>query len=188
MIYVLYGQPASGKTTLGKLLADHLDTPFIIDGDEFREMFTNKNYEREGREENIRNANAVATYLNKKGKDGDWKAIYINNGENSWKSRPVDKETHVVMCLVNPYEYLRDELRQNNIRKFSGHDDGWVRGEVIEIFLHSNRELRKEYHIEGFEKGNPTYSINTDGSVEQNWKILQGHLDGFHRADCFSVI
>ena len=58
MIYVLYGQPGSGKTSLGKLLASHLDTPFIIDGDEFREMFTNKNYGKEGREENIRNANA----------------------------------------------------------------------------------------------------------------------------------
>ena len=43
MIYVLYGQPGSGKTVLGKLLANHLDTPFIIDGDEFREMFANIN-------------------------------------------------------------------------------------------------------------------------------------------------
>ena len=49
MIYVLYGQPGSGKTTLGKLLAKRDDTPFIIDGDEFRSMFTNKNYGREGR-------------------------------------------------------------------------------------------------------------------------------------------
>ena len=69
MIYVLYGQPASGKTSLGKLLAEHLQTPFVIDGDEFREMFTNKNYGRKGREENIKNANAVATYLNKKVKE-----------------------------------------------------------------------------------------------------------------------
>jgi len=92
MIYVLYGQPASGKTTLGKLLADHFDTPFIIDGDEFRKMFTNDNYGREGREENIRNANAVATYLNKK-----------SNGDG-----------HVVMSLVNPYLHLRDELKGNN--------------------------------------------------------------------------
>jgi len=89
MIYLLYGQPGSGKTSLGTLLARHLDTPFIIDGDEFREMFTNKNYGREGREENIRNANAVATYLNKKDND-------------------------VVMSLVNPYFYLRKELWENN--------------------------------------------------------------------------
>ena len=93
MIYLLYGQPGSGKTTLGKMLADHLGTPFIIDGDEFREMFTNTNYNREGREENIRNANAVATYLNK-------------------KSYP---DGHVVISLVNPYKHLRQELRENNV-------------------------------------------------------------------------
>ena len=75
MIYLLYGQPASGKTTLGKLLAEQVNTPFIIDGDEFREMFTNKNYGREGREENIRNANAVATYLNKKGERMEYQEV-----------------------------------------------------------------------------------------------------------------
>ena len=44
MIYVLYGQPGSGKTTLGELLSECLDTPFVIDGDEFRDMFTNDYY------------------------------------------------------------------------------------------------------------------------------------------------
>jgi adenylylsulfate kinase-like enzyme len=102
MIYTLYGQPASGKTTLGKLLAGHLNTPFVIDGDEFREMFTNKNYGREGREENIRNANAVATYLNKKGESDSWTAVYCRDGENSIKGRPVKEGTHVV-----PRESLR---------------------------------------------------------------------------------
>ena len=92
MIYVLYGQPGSGKTTLGKLLAEYLDTPFIIDGDEFRKMFTNENYGKEGRVENIRSANAVATYLNK-------------------KSYPYG---NVIMALVNPYEHSRDQLKQNN--------------------------------------------------------------------------
>ena len=92
MIYVLYGQPGSGKSTIGLLLAEKLNTPFIIDGDEFREMFTNKNYGKKGRKENIKNANAVATYLNKK-----------SNGDG-----------HVVMSLVNPYKQLRDELIDNN--------------------------------------------------------------------------
>ena len=177
MIYVLYGQPGSGKTSLGKLLASHLDTPFIIDGDEFREMFTNKNYGKEGREENIRNANAVATYLNKKGKDGSWKAIYINDEQNSWKSHPINKETHVVMCLVNPYKHLRDELRQNNIHKFPAHDDGWVRGGVVDILLKSDRDLRKEYHVEDFEIGNPCHIINTDQPVRDTWEQLKGLLN-----------
>jgi len=143
MIYILYGQPASGKTTLGKLLAEHLDTPFIIDGDEFREMFTNKNYGREGREENIRNANAVATYLNK-------------------SSHPLG---HVVMSLVNPYKHLRDGLKENN------------EGQVTEILLTSNRDLRKEYHVKDFEEGIPSYEMNTDRDAEDSWNELKGILE-----------
>ena len=165
MIYVLYGQPASGKTTLGKLLANYLDTPFVIDGDEFREMFTNKNYGKEGREQNIRNANAVATYLNKKGKDGNWTAVYCRDTPNSIKGHPVNKETHVVMCLVNPYEGLRKELIQNN------------EGQVLEVLLKSERELRKEYHVYDFEAGNPDYTMNTDREINDSWEELKEILD-----------
>ena len=154
MIYVLYGQPGSGKTSLGKLLASHLDTPFIIDGDEFREMFTNTNYGREGREENIRNANAVATYLNKKAIDGNWAAVYCRDKKNSIKGHPVSNQTHVIMCLVNPYKHLRRELKDNN------------QGQVVEVLLMSDRDLRKEYHVEDFEKGNPEITLNTDRNVE----------------------
>ena len=163
MIYVLYGQPGSGKTTLGNLLAEHLDTPFVIDGDEFREMFTNKNYGRQGREENIRNASAVATYLNKKGKDGNWKAVYVDV-INGWKSHPINEETHVVMSLVNPYDHLRKELKDNN------------RDEVTEVYLYSSRDLRKEYHVKDFEKGDADCVLNTDQKVDESWEQLQSLL------------
>ena len=165
MIYLLYGQPGSGKTSIGKLLAEHLDTPFVIDGDEFREMFTNKNYGKAGREENIRNANAVATYLNKKGKDGNWTAVYCRDTPNSIKGHPVNKETHVVMCLVNPYEGLRKELKNNN------------QDEVSEVYLFSSRELRKEYHVKDFEKGDADYALNTDQETEESWEQLRSLLD-----------
>tara|TARA_R100000808_G_scaffold24949_2_gene59789 strand:+ start:12017 stop:12517 length:501 start_codon:yes stop_codon:yes gene_type:complete len=164
MIYLLYGQPASGKTTLGTLLAEHLDTPFVIDGDEFREMFTNKNYGRQGREENIKNANAVATYLNKKGEREDWVAIYCRK-EGGIQGRPVREGTDVVMCLVNPYEDLRAELKNNNQDK------------VIEVLLTSKRELRKEYHVEDFEVGIPHYIVSTDcEEIEDTWNKLKGLL------------
>jgi len=139
MIYLLYGQPASGKTTLGKLLAEHLETQFVIDGDEFREMFTNNNYGKSGRKENIKNANAVATYLNKKDKN-------------------------VIMCLVNPYEKLREELKENN------------GDEVVGIYLQSDRELRREYHVEDFEIGSPEIMINTDKDIESTWQFLKNIL------------
>ena len=61
--FALIGHSGDGKTTLGELLARHLDTPFIIDGDEFRGMFTNQNYRRDGRVQNIKNANAVTCLL-----------------------------------------------------------------------------------------------------------------------------
>ena len=166
MIYVLYGQPASGKTTLGKLLAQYLNPPFVIDGDEFREMFTNKNYGREGREENIRNANAVATYLNKKGKSEDWMCSYVRdkNNPNSIEGISVNNETDVVLSFVNPYAELREELRVDN------------EGQVVEILLKSDRELRKEYHVEDFEEGNPDHSITTDKDVIEGWAELKNLL------------
>ena len=166
MIYVLYGQPGSGKTTLGKLLANHLNTPFIIDGDEFRNMFANKNYGQEGREENIKNANAVATYLNKKGERNEWSAIYYKNADgNLIEGRPVKKGTDVVMCLVNPYEHLREELANNN------------EDQVLEVFLQSSRDLRKEYHVEDFEIGDPKHVLRTDMSIEESWKNLKEALN-----------
>ena len=139
MIYVLYGQPASGKTTLGNLLATHLQTPFIIDGDDFRAMFKNDNYGRAGREENIKNANAVATYLT----------------QADWECPPV------VMSLINPYLHLRDELKKNNPNQ------------VVDIFLSSRRQLRKEYHVEDFEKGKPDCIVDTDRNVEDSWNYLK---------------
>ena len=164
MIYVLYGQPASGKTTLGKLLAQEVNTPFVIDGDEFREMFTNKNYGRAGREENIKNANAVATYLNKKCEREDWLAIYCRN-EDGVTGRPVKEGSDVVMCLVNPYKHLREELANNN------------QDRVVEIFLQSSRDLRKEYHVEDFEIGDPMHVLHTDMSIEESWKNLKEVLN-----------
>jgi adenylylsulfate kinase-like enzyme len=143
MIYVLYGQPGSGKTTLGKLLSEELETPFVIDGDEFRSMFSNTGYGRDSREQNIRSANAVATYLTQ-----------IN-----WLCPPV------IMCLVNPYQQLRAELREYNA------------GQVVEVMLSSKRELRKEYHVEDFEKGSPECVLKTDGKVEDSWEQLKALLD-----------
>jgi len=165
MIYVLYGQPASGKTTIGKKMAEFLKTPFVIDGDEFRGMFSNNNYGKDGREQNIRNANAVATYLNKKGARGDWSAIYCRDEVgNGLKGLCLQEDTDVIMCLVNPYENLRAELRDNN------------EDEVVEIFLQSNRDLRLEYHVKDFEVGNPELIINTDKEPEATWQLMKAIL------------
>tara|TARA_B100001939_G_scaffold148548_1_gene128554 strand:- start:2999 stop:3460 length:462 start_codon:yes stop_codon:yes gene_type:complete len=152
MIYVLYGQPGSGKTTLADCLRDHLikkivrsavfspKLPVIIDGDEFREVFNNKDYSREGRENNIRSANTIATYISKvESKD-------------------------VILAMVNPYEKIRKELKSNN-------------SDVIEIYLKTNRPVKKEYHVEDFEVGNFDFYLTTNDSREMSWKRLKVLLD-----------
>jgi adenylylsulfate kinase-like enzyme len=147
MIYILYGQPGSGKTTLANHLKDHLvkkliqsavyspKIPVIIDGDEFRKIFNSVDYSKKGRENNIRAANTVATYISKA------------------------ESKDVIMSLVNPYKQLRVELKAHN-------------PQVTEILLQSKRALRKEYHVDFFEKGDPDYFLVTDEAEEKTFKKL----------------
>ena len=94
MIYLLTGQPGSGKTTLGKKLQMWLQTDkknwrksvFHIDGDQLRELFPNTDYSKEGRYENINKAFDIAKFLDASGND-------------------------VVISLVSPYKELREEFK-----------------------------------------------------------------------------
>ena len=91
MIYYLIGQPHAGKTTLSKLLKQHLYPQNIIqiDGDEIRDIFQNKDYSEQGRRKNIQRAQDIAKFLNAKGFD-------------------------VIISLVSPYKDLRDELKSTS--------------------------------------------------------------------------
>ena len=145
MIYIIYGQPGSGKTTLSQLLCTHIQNQpqgnkaVVIDGDKFRKIFKQTDYSPKGRENNIRAANTVATYISQ-----------VNS---------VD----VIIALVNPYERLRAELRANNAH-------------VIEILLESDRDLRRDHHVDNFEVGTPEHIINTDSSADDTWHLLRGLL------------
>ena len=68
MIYWFTGQPCAGKTTLAKKLEEHIvDNVYMIDGDDMRELFSNKDYSIKGRVENVGTAQRIAHYLHNQG-------------------------------------------------------------------------------------------------------------------------
>ena len=69
MIYWFTGQPAHGKTVLANMLKKEKPGAFRIDGDDMRELFSNKDYSINGRVVNVGTAQPIAQYLNNQGKD-----------------------------------------------------------------------------------------------------------------------
>lgn len=124
MIYWFTGQPAHGKTILGKKLHNFLKTEkrnwrrdvFHVDGDDLRELTINKDYTPEGRVTNIRNAQMIVEYLHNNGCD-------------------------VVVSLVAPPRWLRDEFKER-----IGSAD------FQEIYVHcSEPRERDHFHSKAYE-------------------------------------
>ena len=87
MIYWFTGQPCAGKTTLAKMLENHIiDNVYLIDGDDLRDLTTNKDYSINGRVSNVNTAQKVAHYLHNQGQD-------------------------VIVSLVSPYIDQREEFK-----------------------------------------------------------------------------
>lgn len=88
MIYLLIGQPGSGKTTMAEMLKKYLGNHvFHIDGDKMRELFPNTDYTKEGRIKNIQKSFDIAKYL---------------DSENN----------SVIISMVAPYRELREKLKE----------------------------------------------------------------------------
>lgn len=93
MIYWFTGQPSHGKTVLANLLKESLiekgipsQEIFRIDGDEMRDLFTNKDYSIKGRVANVDAAQKIAHYLHNQGRI-------------------------VIVSLVSPYIDQREEFK-----------------------------------------------------------------------------
>jgi len=88
MIYWFTGQPGAGKTVLAKMLENHIkDNVYLIDGDDMRELFANKDYSIKGRVENVSTAQRIAHYLHNQGHD-------------------------VIVSLVSPYIDQREDFKK----------------------------------------------------------------------------
>ena len=90
MIYLLIGQPGSGKTTMAELLVKKLGEETIwIDGDDLRTIFPNTDYSYSGRIRNIEKSFTIARFMSIKGHN-------------------------VVISMVCPYRAIREDLKANN--------------------------------------------------------------------------
>lgn len=87
MIYWFTGQPGAGKTVLANMLAKKKPEAFRIDGDDIRELFSNKDYSIKGRVENVATAQRIAHYLHNQFKD-------------------------VIVSLVSPYIDQREDFKK----------------------------------------------------------------------------
>lgn len=70
MIYLFFGQPCSGKTTLAKYLTEYISHEkkvIHIDGDEYRAITGNTGFDRSSRTENLKSAFNTALFLQTKG-------------------------------------------------------------------------------------------------------------------------
>ena len=89
MIINLTGQAGAGKSTIARELEKILSNPIVIDGDELREIFVNKDYSEDGRRKNITNAYNIARFLEAKG-------------------------FTPIIALISPYEDLREDLKSTS--------------------------------------------------------------------------
>lgn len=100
MIYWFTGQPMAGKTTLAKMLENHIvDNVYLIDGDDLRDLTTNKDYSINGRVSNVNAAQKIAHYLHNQGQD-------------------------VIVSLVSPYIDQREDFKKllgDNIKEIYVH-------------------------------------------------------------------
>ena len=151
MVYWLTGQPAHGKTVLGKKLHNFLQTEqrnwrkdvFHLDGDDLRQLTVNKDYSEQGRINNIRNAQMIAEYLHNNGCD-------------------------VVVSIVAPYRWLREEFKEKI--GFSNFQ---------EIYVHcSEPRERDHYRVEDYEQ--PIVEFididTTKDSPQESFSKIINHL------------
>lgn len=119
MIIWLTGQPGSGKSTLAnsiikKIKKEKPSKKIInIDGDDLRDISSNQDYSKEGRIKNISTAISIARFLS-------------------------NKKYTVVISIVAPYRFLRDELKQ----QFP----------FLEVYLHTTEiRGREDYFAKDYE-------------------------------------
>ena len=111
MIYWFTGQPGAGKTVLANMLKEDLPNAFRIDGDDMRELFSNKDYTINGRVMNVGTAQKIAHYLHNQGHDVivSLVAPYVDQREDFKKQIGIENMVEFYVHTSEPRE--RDHFK-----------------------------------------------------------------------------
>tara|TARA_B100000029_G_scaffold75829_1_gene67562 strand:- start:4464 stop:4949 length:486 start_codon:yes stop_codon:yes gene_type:complete len=130
MIIWLTGQPGSGKTTLANELMTKIkfENPKLnlinLDGDDLRSINKNKDYSKEGRIKNISTAISIVRFL-------------------------ANKNYICIISIVAPYQFLRDELKD----EFP----------FLEVYLHTTEiRGRENYFAKDYEIPTDSNTLSID--------------------------
>jgi adenylylsulfate kinase-like enzyme len=126
MIVVFYGQPHSGKTTLAQAYQTRLfietgkHVP-IVDGDEIRQIFVNKDFSNEGRLKNLQKISDIATFLERQYGDVIVSAVYPLKEARKYLN---DLNANNVVWIFLRYDTPRGR-ESYHVKDFQAYYDGY---------------------------------------------------------------
>ena len=148
MTFVLWttGLPSSGKTTIIRKVAEHIQNLAILDGDELREWLSPKDFSREGRNEHNRKVANLAKILLEHNVPVGVSLIspYLENRETAKKIIGNNKffELHVKCslekCEERDVKGLYELARKGVIKEFTGISDPYEAPTDAEIVVDSS--------------------------------------------------
>ena len=154
MTFVLWmtGLPSSGKTTIIRKLAEHIQNLAILDGDELREWLSPKDFSREGRNEHNRKVANLAKLLLKHNVPVGVSLIspYLENREIAKKIIGNNKffelyvKCSLEKCEERDIKGLYKKARDNEIKNFTGVNDPYEEPPNPDVFIDTEKYTIEE--------------------------------------------
>ena len=154
MTFVLWttGLPSSGKTTINRKLAEHIQNLAILDGDELREWLSPKDFSREGRNEhNKKTANLAKLLLEHNVPVGvSLISPYLENREIAKKIIGNNKffdlyvKCSLEKCEERDIKGLYKKARNNEIKNFTGINDPYEEPPNPDVFIDTEKYTIEE--------------------------------------------
>ena len=150
MTFVLWmtGLSSSGKTTINRKLAEHIQNLAILDGDELREWLSPKDFSREGRNEHNRKVANLAKMLFEHNVPVGVSLIspYLENRETAKKIIGDDKffelyvKCSLEKCEERDVKGMYAKARKGEIKGFTGIDDPYEAPEKTDLVIDTEHD------------------------------------------------